>query len=306
MAKAYNFATTLVESHSYVGEQALEYILGCFLKNRTADSGVRIVTDIVKSAFVTKLSGSDMVGCGDNCTFTPSGTLTATEVELTPCTYYINLELCYNDLVGLWNGLNSGDLNNQDLGADFNRALIELIVKTMGETFEDVVWNGTTGTTMTGCTCDVEGIDSQITTHALHSSGVTFTKANIVGYVDELVAALPNCILEDMSKIKIYMNPKSALFYKQALMALGINTPNDSPMLTYDGVEIYVVGKIDDNKMYAIDPQNIVFGVGAMDNFTYVKVIDMRDVNLDNSVRFGLQGKIDVKVIYEAEAAKLG
>jgi hypothetical protein len=43
------------------------------------------------------------------------------------------------------------------------------------------------------------------------------------------------------------MNPKSALFYKQALMALGLNTPNDSPLMSYDGVEIYVVGKIKDH-----------------------------------------------------------
>jgi hypothetical protein len=309
--KAFNFATTLVESHSYVGEQALEYILACFLKNRTADSGVRVVTDIIKSAFVAKLAGSNLVQCGDNCTFSPTGTLTATEVELTPCTMYINIELCYNDLVGLWNGLSSGDLNSQDLGADFNRALVEVLVKTMGEYFEDVIWNGSTtgssGYTLTGCTCAVSGIDSLITTHALHTTGVTITKSNVVGYVDELIASLPSCILEDTSKLKIYMNPKTFLYYRQALMSLGINTPCEVDCgSTYDGIPIYVVGKIDDNKMYAIQPENIVIGVGSMDNFSYVKVLDMREQTLDNSVRMAIQGKVDVKLIYEAEAAKLG
>lgn len=307
--KAINFATTLVESQSYVGEQALEYILACFLKNRTADSGVRIVTDIVKSAFVAKLSGSNLVQCGDNCTFSPTGTLTATEVELAPCTMYINIELCYNDLVGLWNGLNSGDLNTQDLGSDFNRALVGVLTGTMGEYFEDVLWNGSTGATgPTGCTCTVAGIDSQITTHALYSTGVTFTKANIVGYVDELIAALPSCILENKDKVKIYANPKTILFYRQALMSLGINTPCnvDCPMATYDGIEFVSLGKIKDNHMYAFDPQNLVIGVGSMDNFSYVKILDMRQTTLDNSVRMAIQGKVDVKLIYEAEAAQLG
>lgn len=312
MGKAMTFATTLVESHSYVGEQALEYILGCFLKNRTADSGVRIVTDIVKSAFVAKLSGTNLVGCGDNCTFTPSGTITATEVELAPCTFYINVELCYNDLVGLWNGLNSGDLNTQNLGADFSRALVDILVGTMGETFEDNLWNGQTtgvsGYTLTGCTCAITGVDAQITTHKLHTTGVTITKANVVGYVDQLVGELPSCILEDKSKVKIYMNPKTALFYRQALMSLGINTPCnlDCPMSTYDGIEIVVIGKIKDNKMYAFDPQNLVIGVGSMDNFTQVRILDMREQTLDNSVRMAIQGKVDVKLIYEAEAVKLG
>jgi hypothetical protein len=302
--KKMNFATTFVESQSYVGEQALEYILGCFLKNRTADSGVRIVTDIVKSAFVAKLSSSGLVGCGDNCDFSARGTLTAGEVELAPKTFYINAELCYNDLEGVWNGLNSGDLNTQDLGTDFSKAILGELVGTMGETFEDLLWNGTTGTTLTGCSANVQGIDTQITTHA--ATGSTFTKANIVGFVDSLVASLPVCVLEDMTKVQIYMNPKSALYYKQALMSLGVNTPNDSPLLTYDGIKIIVIGKIQDNTMYAFDPQNLAIGVGAMDNFTQVSMIDMRKTTLDNKIRFALQGKVDVKLIYEAEAAKLG
>jgi hypothetical protein len=302
--KKFDFATTVVESQSYVGEQALEYILACFLKNRTADSGVRIVTDIVKSAFVAKLAGTNLVQCGDNCTFSPSGTLTASEVELTPCTFYINVEICYNDLVGIWNGLNSGNLNTQDLGSDFSRALIDVLVGTMGEHFENVLWNGTTGTTLTGCSCTTQGIDTQITTHAV--TGSTFSKSSIVAYVDSLMAALPKCILEDMTKVQIYMNPKSALYYKQALMALGVNTPNDSPLLTYDGVKIVVIGAIADDTMYAFDPQNLVIGVGAMDNFTQVSMLDMRKTTLDNSIRFALQGKVDVKLINESEAAKLG
>lgn len=306
--KALNFATTVVESQSYVGEQALEYILACFLKNRTADTGVRIVTDIIKSAFVAKLKGENLVECGDNCTFTPTGTITAEEVELTPCTFYINVELCYKDLKALWNGLNSGDLNTQDLGADFNRALIQVLVGTMGETFEKLIWLSTSGSSLTGCSCTVVGVDEQITTNRLHTTGVTFSKANIVGYIDELVAGLPNCILEDKSKVKIYVNPKTALYYRQALMSLGINSPCDisCAQSTYDGIEFAVIGAIADNKAYAFDPQNLVIGVGSMDEQTYVRVLDMREHTLDNSVRFGLQAKVDVKFIYEPEVVVLG
>jgi hypothetical protein len=77
-------------------------------------------------------------------------------------------------------------------------------------------------------------------------------------------------------------------------------------LLTYDGVKINVIGKIKDNAMYAFNPDNLAIGVGAMDNFSSVSVLDMRQHTLDNSIRAAIQGKVDVKLIYEAEAAKLG
>lgn len=306
MSKVMNFATVVVENQTVCGQNALEYILACFLKNRTADSGVRIVTDVIKSALVSKMSGSKLVSCGNNCTFTPSGTLNLTEVELTPCAFHINLELCYQDLEGVYNGLNSGNLNTQDLGADFNRALRELLIGTMGETFEKVLWQGTTGTTMTGCTCTVDSLPSQILTNHIHASGVTLSKANIIGYVDQMMAKLPPCLLEDTSKLKIYMNPKSLLYYKQALGALGVILPSESLPTTYDGIEIYTIGAIPDNKMFVFQPENLVIAVGAMDNFSQLNILDMRQHNLDNSVRMSIQGKVDAKFIYEAEVVALG
>jgi len=307
MKNKLEFATTFVESTSYCGESAEEFVLACILKNRLADSGVKIVPDIIKSAAVSKLSGKDMVQCGDHCTFSPSGTVTVSEVLLVPCLYYIDLQLCFQELVGIWNGLNGGNLNTQDLSVDFNRALVDLLVGTMGEHVESVIWKGSTGVTSpSGCTCSVTSIEDQITTHALHSTGVTITKANVIGYVDELMAALPACVLEDPSKLKIYMNSKTALYYRQALAALGIILPSDSAPMTYDGLEIVVIGAIPDNKIFAFQPENVALGISSMDNMTTVNILNMREHNLDNSVRMSIAVKFDVKVIYEAEAAVLG
>lgn len=306
MGKAMNFSTAIVETQTVCGENALEYILACFLKNRTADSGVRIVTDVIKSAVVSKISGTNLVECGDNCTFTPSGQLNLTEIELIPCTFYINLELCLNQLTGIYNGLNSGNLNTQDLGADFNRALRELLIGTMTETFEKVLWQGTTGTTMTGCTCSIDSLESQVVTNHLHSSGITFSSTNIIGLVNEMMASVPSCLLEKSDMLKIYMNPKSLLYYKQGLASLGIILPSDKVPTTYDGLEIYPISAIPDNKMMVFNPSNLVIAVGAMDNFSQLNILDMRQHNLDNSVRMNIQGKVDAKFIYEAEVVALG
>lgn len=300
--KKLDFATTLNETQSYIGELALPYVTAAFMKNKTVDSGIKVVEDIIKFAYVAKLSGSNLVQVGSHCDFTPSGTITAGEVKLTPCEFFIDIELCYEDLENLWNGLNSGNLNTQDAGADFNAALQGVLIDAMNQGFETAIWqaDGTTGHTW--CE-DFSGITQQIVTNVVTGSSA-LTKTNIIAAIDALVAELPSVVLEDLSGLKIYMNPKTAMFYKQALMSLGINTPAEAQLTTYDGIPIYQVVKIADNTIVAIQPQNIVLGVGAMDNFSQLVIKDMRESTLDNKVRMKLQGKADVKVIYEAEAAK--
>lgn len=300
--KKLDFATTLTETQSYIGELALPYVTAAFMKNRTVDSGIKVVEDIVKYAYVAKLAGSNLVQHGTHCDFAPSGTITAGEVKLEPCEFFIDIEICYEDLESLWNGLNSGNLNTQDAGADFNAALQKVLIDAMNQDFETKIWNETSNTGGTACD-NFKGIDSQIVTNRV--TGTTgLTKSNIVAAVDALVLKLPSVVLEDLSGLKIYMNPKTAMLYKQALMGLGLNTPAEAQLTTYDGIPIYQVVKIADNRIYAIQPQNIVLGVGAMDNFSQLVIKDMRESTLDNKFRMKLQGKADVKLIYEAEAAK--
>ena len=294
-AQKIDFATVLNETQSYIGDLALPYITEAFLKSKTVDSGVRVVEDIIKYAYVAKLTGSGLVQVGQSCDFNPAGTLTATEVKLSPCTLHIDIELCYKDLEALWNGLSSGNLNTQDPGADFQAALVRVLVNAMNTDFENKLWNyaGTSG-------CTITGLTKQITNRV---TGATLTSSNIVAAVDALVAKLPAAILEDLSGLKIYMNGYTALMYKQALMKLGFNTPADMPPQTYGGIPIWVVGQLANNVMVITQPQNIVIGVGAMDNFSQVIIKDMRESTLDNKVRMKIQGNVDAKIIYPAEAA---
>ena len=308
--KKLDFATTLTETQSYVGEQAGQYVLAAFLQNKTADSGVRIETDIIKSKFVAKLTGTSLVkggaGTSGNCDFSASGTIVAGEVELTPKPMWINIELCYEELEALWSGLNSGDLNSRGLTDDFTGALQAVLIDAMNQSFEDVVWNGVYDATGVTTNSLFNGIDVQITTNVV-TSGATFSKTNIIGFVDQLVEKLPAVVIEDKESLKIYMNPKSALYYRQALMALGYNTMGDATtntLNTYDGIEIVELVKIHTDSMYAFQPLNVALGVGAMDNFSQVSILDMREHTLDNNIRMALQGKATVGVIYEAECSK--
>lgn len=305
MKKKLDFSTVLTENHSYIGELAIPYVLAAFTRNKTMEMpSVRVVDDIVKSAFIAKLSGSNMVQVGYNCSFSDQGTIVASEAELTPTVFSINLELCYRDLEGIWNGLSNGDLNEQEAGSEFFNALSEVIINEMNTNFEDVVWNGVYVSGGTGLTQQFNGIDAQITTNVTTETGTTLTAANIVAKVDALVATLPEAILEEPDNLYLVMNAKTRMMYMQALAALGINTPADAQARTYHGFPIYTVNKVKTNKFYFIQPQNIALGLSRADNFTEMTMLDMRQSTGDNNIRLKLQGGVDVKVVYEAEAAK--
>lgn len=305
MAKKLDFSTVLTDQHSYIGELAIPYVLAAFTKNKTIEMpDVRIVDDIIKSAFIAKLAGSDMVQVGYNCAFSDQGTIVASEVELTPVTFTVNLQLCYKDLEGLWNGLSNGDLNEQDLATEFFNALTEVVINEMNNNFEDVIWNSTYVSGGTGLTQQFNGIDAQITTNVTTETGTTLSAANIIGKVDALVNLLPEAILEEPDNLYLIMNAKTRMMYMQALAALGFNTPADAQARTYHGFPIYTVNKIKTNKFYFVRPDNLALGLSAADNFTEMSVIDMRVTTGDNRIRMKLQGAADVKLIYEAEAAK--
>lgn len=302
----FNFASTLTINTTYTGEQTESYILKSFTENKTVASvpSQNIIDNIKYQEKIGKLDGSNLVQVGENCTFNDSGSVTISQAILSPKPFFINLQLCYEDLETIYNSVNSGDLNEQELSSEFSTALTELMVSKMNENWEDAVWNATGGT---GSTIydQFTGISAQITTNVTTVSGSSApTKSNIISHIDTLVGDLPSDVLEK-ENLTIYMNQKNALKYKQAIQALGIITPQGDTALTYNGWNIVTISKIKDSEMYAFETSNLYFGVGALDNFSDVSILDQKKTTGDNSVRLKLQGKGDVKLGWESEAAKI-
>ena len=102
----------------------------------------------------------------------------------------------------------------------------------------------------------------------------------------------------------MYLSRKTLQKYFDALAALASLTPLDTMTPNYMGIPIVTVPTIAADKMYAIQKSNIFVGVGALDEFSALQIIDMKPLGQGNSVRLILQGKADVKLGWEAEAAK--
>lgn len=302
MSKKFNFSSTLTNSTTYDGEQLEGYILKSFTDNKTVNSvpAQNVITDIKEKEKVGKLDGSNLVQVGENCSFNDSGTVTVSEGTLEPKDFFINISLCYEDLRPIYNTLNTGALNEQELAASFGDSMRDMMISKFNQAWEDVVWNGTGGTGSTLYDQFV-GIDEMISTNSV--SGETITSSNVIAHLSSLIAELPNDVL-DKEDLTIYMNQKTLNIYFDALFALGIMTPQGSTAATYKGYPIIAISKISDNKMYAFETSNLYFGVGSMTDFEALQILDQKKITGDNAVRLILQGRGDVLVGWEGEAAK--
>jgi len=303
MGRKFNFASTLTNNTTYDGEQLEGYILKSFTDNKTVASvpATQVITDIMEKEKIGKLDGSDLVQVGENCTFNDSGTVVFSEETLEPKDLFINISLCYEDLRPIYNTLNSGALNEQELKAGFAGEMANMLVSKFNQSWENMIWNATGGTGST-LADQIVGIDAAITTHA--ETGATLSASNVIAHLSTLVAALPNDVL-DKESLTIYMNQKALNFYYDALFALGIMTPQGVTAATYKGYPIVAISQISNGKMYAFDTNNLYFGIGGMSDFEALQILDQKKTTGDNAVRLILQARGDVAIGWESECAKM-
>ena len=190
-------------------------------------------------------------------------------------------------------------MSKEELSASFATALTDLLVSKMAEATQENYINGSTGST--GCTNLFSGMDEQIVTNIV--TGATLTKGNIIASLSSLVQGLPENVLEK-DDVVIYMNRKTLQLYWDALAALAALTPLDTLTPQYMGIPIITIPVIKANKMYIIQKSNIFVGVGSTAEFAQLSIINMRPLGQGNSVKLILQGKCDMKLGWEAEAAK--
>lgn len=288
MKKTFNFASTLTNSTSYDGEQLESYILKAFTKSKFVESlpAQNIIQDIQFKKKVGRLDGSNLVQTGSTCAFNDSGTIVVSEKELYPLPYFINVQLCYEDLEAIYNSLNTGALNQEELSASFSAALTELMVSKMNSNMQSVYINK---------------MDSLITTHAL--TGDTPSASTIVSIFSQMVQAIPEDVLEN-ENLTFYMNKKTLQLYYDYLATLAKLTPQDVMTPNYMGIKIVTIPTIATGKIYLLETGNIYIGVGALDEFSSLQIIDMKPLGQGNNVRLILQGKGDLVVGWEEEAVK--
>ncbi len=115
--------------------------------------------------------------------------------------------------------------------------------------------------------------------------------ANVISQMQSVLAALPSTLIGKTDTVKLYVNRKTAQFYRQAINTLGFqftyNATENAPVLI-DGYEIYVCPGIPDSTMVAAEADNLFFGTDLLSDLNEAKVIDMSMTDGSDNVRVAM------------------
>lgn len=293
-------ATTRNFTSSFAGDAINEYILKALIGGETwSTDGVSIEENVKYKRAIKRLASSGVVAAAD-CAFSPVGTLTIDERSLEPKKIQVNEEICYEDLYPLWDSADmaAGTVNEQ-LPAQVADAIVTEYTNQVSKEVEEATWQGDS-TGSTGTIKDLfDGFEYiQDNDGAVRITGTTLSKANIIAEMDKVVDAIPSAVMKKgRENLVIFVSHKAGMFYEQALAAQGVNRlGSDDPMRLY-GIEVRPVGGLSsDNIMSAGEKANYFLATDLTSDANDVKILDMRDLDGSDNIRFKLSAKFDVNI----------
>lgn len=286
-------ATTATFNSSYSGDDIQGYILKALLGGETWSTAGVSIQDRVKYKKAIKRLASSGVVTAANCAFTPVGTITIDERSLEPKDIQVNEEVCVYDYKNLW-----GDTMEESI-AETNDAIVNEFVNQVALEVEEATWQGNA----TGATGTIKDLINGFEYILANEGGVsvtatTLTKANIIAELDKVVDAIPSAVMKKgKENLVIFLSHKASTFLEQALAAQGVNRNNSQDIFSIYGIEVKAVGGLSsDNIMVAGEKANFYFATDVMSDMNDVKILDMRELDGSDNLRFKLAASFDVNI----------
>jgi hypothetical protein len=306
-------ATSLtISSSSYAGELALPYIQAAILSGDTLANGYIAIKENVKyKAVIKKLSSSGLVVAA-TCDFTVAGSVTLAETVLTTTDLNTNVELCKKQFVQDWEAYNTGaGFINDQVPVEFADFMLAHIAAKVGEAIEFNLWQGNFDAASSNSTPTYSAFTGLLRLIDNAKSGtpdVDFSAATsastVIAQMQSVLAALPSTLIGKTDTVKLYVNRKTAQFYRQAINTLGYqftyNATGEAPVLV-DGYEIYVCPGIPDSTMVAAEADNLFFGTDLLSDLNEAKVIDMSMTDGSDNVRIAMRYRAGTAIGFGAD-----
>lgn len=285
-------ATTQNITSNYVGKDAGVYISAAVKTADTIAKDVLTVLPNVKyKASIHKLTPAEST-VDFACDFTAAGTVTLADVYLTPKKLMLNLELCKENFVDTWEAESMGmGASNNNLPTSFQDYFIGQILDRQAAHIDSDIWAGNaTGTGhFDGFLLNLKPTGSG----AVQVSGTAITSSNVVAEIGKLYDAIPDAVFT-ADDLKIVVSPNVARAYARALSTSGYQTNysvGEKP-LDFEGRELIVINGLPSNTMLAFEKSNMFFGTSLLADFNEISILDMKDKDLSDNVRF--------KMVYSA------
>ncbi len=132
--------------NTYSGKLAAGFLSASILSGKTLASGVVDVRDNIQGKEVIQVINSDAnLIKNATCDFTATGTLTTTEIVLTPEEFQVNLQLCAKNYRTTYQSLQMKGIRS-GIAKDLSDFVLQHVAEKVASNMETNFWQGANGT----------------------------------------------------------------------------------------------------------------------------------------------------------------
>lgn len=307
MSKKINLATTESVTTTYAGEDAGRFVAAATLEAESLQNGaVQAVPNVKYKHVLERLDVSSILK-DRTCDFDDTGTVTLTERVLTPKQLSVNLQLCKDRYRSTWTAEQMGYSANDNLAPSFSDFLISRVIAKVAEANEQNIWSG-----LDANAGEFTGFEQLFTNEPLQpagqeAAGTTVTASNVIAEIQKVLDATP---------VAVYKQPGYAIMipvgiekhYIAAQAALGYRDlyHDGKTNLNFQGVPLIVCPGMSDDVMFGTYADNFYFGTGVLDDQNEVMLLDMKELDGSDNVRFVMNFTAGVQVANPEDVVTYG
>lgn len=298
-----NFKLSFTDNTTFYGKDLEGFYANALLKGVSKES-FKLIPDIKSTAKIGQLNLGNILQDAD-CTFTSTGEGTLSQKTVTAHDVKINLEYCSRTFERnyLSEMMRAGSNSDQVMPDSVEQFLLAEVAKKISNDLEYVTWQGSGATVAANFVSEI-GLQAKLAADGdvIDVTGTTLSKANIIAELNKLYDAIP-AVVKEKEDLAIYLNKKTAGFYRQALADASAETYylQKHSELEFLGIKIIEATGMGDNKMVAASQSNLLLLTDLMSDFGEVLVLPQRSVTGVPVVRMVGDFKFGVDYVYGAE-----
>lgn len=294
-----NFKLAFTDNTTFTGKDLEGFYAQALLKGATKES-FRLLPNVKSTAKVAKLNLGNIVQ-DDSCSFAATGEGTLSQKTVTAYDAKVNLQYCQKTWEQNYLSQVMRPGSAELIPATVEEWLLTEVSKKVSNDLEIIAWQGSGASVSSNFVSEI-GLEAKMLADGgiIDVSATTLSSTNIIAQMNRVYDAIPATVKES-PELVIYINAKTAGFYKQALAAAYTGFYSEDQKLTFLGVPIIVAGGISDNRMVAAEKSNFVFITDLMADFDDLLVLPLRSVTGAPVVNFVASFKFGVDFVYANE-----
>lgn len=296
----------LVDNTTYTGKDTDGFFTIALLTGESK-SRIRLVPNAKSTVKLGQLDLGDIL-TDDSCDITATGTLTLAQKSLEVCNLAVKVPVCVTDYESnyLSETMKPGSNTEENFPGGFKDYLLNLVAMKISEQTEELLWQGdVSGSPSTKCDGLLVKLGADATVVTV--SGTVLSASNIIAEIGKVYNAIPVTISES-GKIVIFLSPRAAQFYRQAIVAANpalIAYNNGDFTLRYIDVELVIAPGMPTNKMVAADPMNLWYGTDLVSDEREIEIVkdplNPKSHYIMTSFKWGCQFGVGREVVYYRE-----